>query len=81
MNMFMRYDGFISGRNVKTTEDHIGVDFKLPALAVSEIFKNDCFVDGEVGNGSRGVNAICSRPKAADDVISGEDAETFQEYV
>ena len=52
---------------------------KFLALAVSEIFPHDCFCNGELCDGS--VNAVCSRPEVADDVISGEDAETVQEYV
>ena len=34
------------------------------------------FCDGEVGDGRGRVNAICSQPEVADDVISCEDAET-----
>ena len=33
---------------------------------------------GEDGDGSGGMNAICSRPEVADDVISGEDVETLR---
>ena len=38
------------------------------------------FCDGEVGDGSGVVNAICSRPEVADDVIYCEDAEMLQAY-
>ena len=37
-------DNVIFGRNVKTIEGYIVVNFKLLAPAVSEIFQNDCFV-------------------------------------
>ena len=40
-------------------------------LAVSVIFQKRLFCDGD---DSVGVNAICSRPEVADDVISREDA-------
>ena len=36
------------------------------------------FCDGEVGEGSGGVNAICSQPEVPDDVIYGDDVDTFQ---
>ena len=50
--------------------------------AVYKIFYKDHFFDGEVGGGSDGMNAICHRPEVADDVASGENAETtFREYV
>ena len=39
------------------------------------------FCDCEVSEGSGGVNATYSRLEVADDVISGEDAETVQEYM
>ena len=45
---------------------------KLLALAVSDIFQKTSFRDGGVGDGSGGVNAICSRPKVPDNVIYGE---------
>ena len=35
------------------------------------------FCDVEVGDGSVGMNAICSRPEANDDVISIKDVDTF----
>ena len=41
-------------------------------------FPKRSFCDGEVGDGSGGMIAICSQSEAADDVISGEDVETFR---
>ena len=38
------------------------------------------FPDAEVGGGAGGINAICNRPEAADDVISGDNVETFRDY-
>ena len=52
---------------------------KMLALAISGIFQKDHF-DGRVGDGSGGMNAICSRPDVADDVISGNDIATFRCY-
>ena len=53
----------------------------LQALVFSEIFQKRSFCDDEVGDGSGGMNAICSRPEVADDGISCENAVAFQEYV
>ena len=38
-----------------------------------------CNSDAEVSGGAGGINAICSRPEVADDVISGYDVETFRD--
>ena len=46
---------------------------KFLALAVSEIFQNQLFCDGEVGVDSGGANAICSQPELAGGIISGRD--------
>ena len=54
------------------------VNFEVASSSNVRDFSKRSFCDGEVGDGSGGVKAICSRPKVADDVISGEDAETFQ---
>ena len=45
------------------------------ALVVSKIFPKIQFCDSEVGDGSSGVNAICSRPDEANDVVSGQDVD------
>ena len=71
-------DDVISGRNVKTIEGYIVVNFEVASFSSFRDFSKRFYCDGD---SSGGVNAICSRPKVADDVISGEDAETFQEYV
>ena len=63
----------------KTSEDYIVVNVETANSSSSRDFPKWSLCDSEVGNGSGGVNANCSRPEAADDVISGEDAETFQE--
>ena len=47
------------------------------AITLSEIFQTDV---GEVSDGCGGMNAICSRPELADDVISGTDVNTFRHY-
>ena len=36
-------------------------------------FPERSFCDGEVSDGSGSINAICSRPEVADDVVSGTD--------
>ena len=71
----------MSGRNVKTIEEYIVLNFEVASSRSFRDFRKRLFCDGEIGNGRDSVNAICSRPKVADDVIFGEDAETFQEYV
>ena len=53
---------------------------KLLTLAVSEIFKTYYYVT-EFGDGSDDMSVIRSRPEIADVVNSGEDAETFREYI
>ena len=51
------------------------------ALVLSEIFSKISFCHGEVGDGSGGMNAICSRLEVADDVISGIHVDTFRYYI
>ena len=36
--------------------------------------------DADVSGGAAGISAICSRPEVDDDVISGNDVETFRMY-
>ena len=57
------------------------VVFEVASCSSSRDIPKQLFCNGEVCDGSGGVNAICSRPEVTDDVIFGEDAETFQEYV
>ena len=71
-------DYTIFGPNVKLSRATFWQILKLLALAVSDIFRNNG--DGEVGDGRSDVNAICSRPEVAGDVISCEDKENFQVY-
>ena len=47
-------------------------------VAISSSFRDfpkQLFCNGEVSDGSDGVNVICSQPEVADDVLFGEDAE------
>ena len=46
---------------------------KILALILSEILKKLSFYHGEVGDGSGGMNAMCSRPEVSDNVVSGTD--------
>ena len=43
-------------------------------------FTKISFCHGEVGVSSGGMNAICSRPEVADDIIPGRDVDTFRCY-
>ena len=72
-------DDVISGRNVKTIEGYIALNFEVASSSSFRDFPKRLFCDGEVSDGIGGVNAIFSRPEVADDVISVEDPETFQE--
>ena len=56
------------------------VNLEVASSSSFRDFPKRLFCDGEVGDGSGGVNAICRRPEVADDVLSSEDAESFQEY-
>ena len=60
---------------------YIVVNFEVASFSSFQDFPKRLFCDGEVGDGSSGMNAICSRPEIAGDVIFCEDAETFHEYV
>ena len=44
-----------------------------PTTSQYEIIVEKIFPDAQVGGGAGGINAICSRPEIADDVISGYD--------
>ena len=57
------------------------VNFEVTSSSSFRDFPERSFCDGEVGDGSGVMNAICSQPDVADDVISSYDAETFLEYV
>ena len=73
--------GVISSCNVKTVEGYIAVNFAVASSSSFRVFSKLLFCDGEVGDGSGGVSAICNRPEVADDVLSSEGAETFQDHV
>ena len=64
-------DDVVSGRNVKTILSHIVVTLKVASSTSFRDFPKRLFCDGEVGDGSGGMNAICSLPEVAGDVISG----------
>ena len=66
-------------RNVNTTESYSMVNCEVVSSSSFRDFSKRMFCDGEVGDRSGGVNTICSRPELADEVISSEDTETFQE--
>ena len=66
---------------MKTIEGYVAVNFEVPSISTIREFPKRSFCDGDVGDSSGGVNAICSRMEVADDVFSGEGAVTFQEYV
>ena len=58
------------------------VNFEVASFRSFREFLKRSFCDGEVSDGSGGINTICSRLKAADDVISGKDVvDTFKYYV
>ena len=54
--------------------------FQLLAPVVPRFSKRS-LCDGEVGGGSGSVNTIYSRKEVADDLISGQDVETYRDYV
>ena len=89
MNTFMR---FAAGRkeamasllveNLKVIDGNIvGGNVEVASSSSFRDFPKRLFRGCEVGDGSGGVNTICRRPEVDDDVISVEDAETFQEYI
>ena len=73
------YCNVISGQNAKTVEGYIVVNFEVASSSSIRDFPKLLFCDREVGSGNSGMKVICSSPEVADDVISGENAETFQE--
>ena len=58
---------------IKSIQDYALVNFKCASFS---IFRD--FFDGEVDDGSGGMNVICSQQKVADDAISGKDVRTFR---
>ena len=59
----------ISNRNVKTIEVYIVANVELASSSSFRDLPKWLFCDGKVGDGSGVMNAICSRPEVADDVI------------
>ena len=74
-------DDVISSQDAKIIEGQAAVNFEVAGSSSFQDFHKRKFCDGEVGDSSSGVNAICSWLQVGDDVISGEDVETLQEYV
>ena len=70
-------DDVISGRNINTV---LVVDFEGATFSSFRDFPKTSLCDGEVCDGSGGMNAICSRPEVADVVISGKDVDAFWYY-
>ena len=54
------------------------VNFKGARFSTFREFPKRSFCDGETGDGSGGMNAICSRPQVDDEVISSRDVDTFR---
>ena len=60
----------ISRRNIKTIQGYAVVNFEGASFSSFRDFLKRSFCDGEVGDGTDGMKAICSRPEVADDVTS-----------
>ena len=56
------------------------VNVEVASSGSFQSFPKRSFSDGEVGDGSGGVDAICSRPEVPDDVIYGEDVDNLMYY-
>ena len=57
------------------------VNFEFASSSSFQDLSKLLFYNVEVGDSSGCVNVICSQLEVADDVISGEDAQIFQECV
>ena len=64
-------------QSVKTIEGYVVVNFEVASCGSFRDFLQRSFCDGEIGDGSDGINAICSRLE----VISSEDEDAFLCYV
>ena len=62
-------------RNVKTIKVHVVVHFAVASLSSFRDFPKRSF---RVGDGSGGMNAVCSQLELVYNVISGDDEDTFQ---
>ena len=60
-----------------TIEGYIAVNFEVASSSSFQDFPKRLVCNGEVGDGSDDMNVICNWR----DIISGEVADTFQEYV
>ena len=69
----------ISDRNVKTIAGYKALNFKVTSSSIFPDFPKRSFCDGEIGNSNVQMDAICSHPEVAGDVVPGE--ETFREYM
>ena len=56
------------------------VNFEVASCSIFRKNREKAFPDAEVGSGAGGINATCSGPEVADDVISGDDEEIFRDY-
>ena len=66
----------------KTIQGYTVVNFEVTSSSSFRDIPTRLFCDGEDGDGSGGMNAICGRlDVAAGYVISGEDEQTVREYV
>ena len=64
----------------KTIEGYVAQNCEVTSSISFQYIPKISFCDGEVGHDSSDVNAICSRPEVLDDIIYGEDVETFMHY-
>ena len=70
--------GIVLSCDVKAVEGYVMVNFEV---ASSSIFRdNHDILVPEVGSGADGINAICSRPEVANDLISGYNVQTCWDY-
>ena len=60
----------MSGRNLKTNEGYIVINFQVASSSSFQDFPKRLFCDGEASDGISGMNAICSRPEVVGDIIS-----------
>ena len=56
------------------------MNFEVASCGIFHDNREKVFPDTEVGGGASGINGICSRPEATDDVISGYNVESFRDY-
>ena len=73
-------DDVIYSQNIKTIEGYVAVNFEVASSSNFQNLPKMSFCDGEVSDGWDCTNAIFSRPEPDDDVISGEDVDTFKHY-